>query len=131
LYRRRKTVLVIDDEADVREVVSQALTGAGFKVRAAPGGAEALKLMEENVPDLVILDLKMVGMDGPTLLKEIRRGWGNIAVLVLTGYPESELTNRALQYPPTTLLSKPFTPEQVVETARSILGVQGRTSKVR
>jgi len=125
-YRRRRRVLVVDDDQDVRDVVTEALEAAGFKAAAAAGGPEALRLITMDMPDLVILDLKMAKMDGPTLLKQIRAKWGNIPVVVLTGFPESDLMNRALQFSPLTLLSKPFTPAQIVETVRMTLGVEER-----
>ena len=130
-YRKHKNVLVIDDEEDVRTVVRESLEAADFKVSSASGGAEALKVMTQALPDLVILDLKMRQMDGPSVLKEIRAKWGNVSVVVLTGYPESDLMTRALVYSPLTLLSKPFTPDQLVETVKSILGGEGRSNAAR
>ena len=126
MYRRRRKVLVVDDEQDVLDVVREALEGAGFRATTAAGGPEALRLITVETPDLVILDLKMAKMDGPTLLKQIRAKWGNIPVVILTGYPESDLMNRALQFSPLTLLAKPFTPAQIVDTVKSALGVEER-----
>ena len=112
-------------------MVRESLEAADFKVSSASGGAEALKVMTQALPDLVILDLKMRQMDGPSVLKEIRAKWGSVSVVVLTGYPESDLMTRALVYSPLTLLSKPFTPDQLVETVKSILGGEGRSNAAR
>ena len=99
----------------------------GFRSLTAPGGAEALEIFQRDVPDLVILDLRMPGMDGPTVLREIRKGWGAIPVIILTGYPDSELMNRALEYSPITLLAKPAAAEKIAATVKGILWVkQGR-----
>jgi len=65
----------------------------------------------------------MPGMDGPTLLGEIRREWNGVRVIILTGYPDSELMNRALVHSPITLLVKPASPEQIVEAVRGVLGL--------
>ena len=69
-------VLVVDDEEYIRYAVGRTLKRDGFCVRTASNGLQALDLMWEKVPALVVLDLKMPGMNGPEVLKEIRRNWG-------------------------------------------------------
>ena len=123
---RQRSILVVDDEEPVRDMVRRVLEKAGFKATTAPGGAEALEMMQREVPDAVVLDLKMPGMDGPTTLKEIRTRWQRMPVVILTAYPDSELMSRALQYPPITLLPKPATSVQIVETVNSVLASQVR-----
>jgi len=117
----RRRVLVVDDEEYVRYSVGRMLEKAGFEVRAAAGGEEALEAMRHDVPDLVLLDLKMPGMDGPEVLQEIRRDWNDIPVVILTGYPESELVSQALRYSPITLLTKDGPREMIVEAVRKRL----------
>ncbi len=124
---RRKTVLVVDDEAFIRDVIGQHVEEAGYRVLAASGGAEALSIMQRNLPDVVLLDLKMPGMDGPTTLKEIRKVHGAIPVIIVTGYPESDLMADTLDYCPITLLAKPLDPEVVVETVEAVLNGSAST----
>ena len=111
-------ILVVDDDEDVRHVVRRALEREGFTVTTAAGGNEVVAMLDENPPNLIFLDLKMPDVDGPTLLKRIRAAWGHVQVIVLTGYPESDLMERALEHGPITLLSKPSTPKQIVQAVQ-------------
>jgi excisionase family DNA binding protein len=118
----RKEVLVVDDEEPVRDFVRRVLQREDYEVRTAADGAEALRLMNDKAPDCVMLDLRMPGMGGPEALKKIREGWGDVPVVILTGYPEIALMHRALQYAPITLLAKPVTRDQIVEAVENLLG---------
>ncbi len=118
---RARRVLVIDDDPGIRQVVRRSLEQDGLSVDTASGSDEVLPITG-NRPSLVFLDLKMPGMDGPSLLREIRSGWGNVPVIVITGYPDSDLMEQALNHGPVTLLSKPSTPSQIRDAVRGILG---------
>jgi CheY-like chemotaxis protein len=100
-------VLVVDDEAAIRDTLRQLLEKKGYHVTLAGGGAEALELMRQQLPALVILDLQMPDMDGAETLEQIRKQWGEIPVVVHTSYPEGDLMNRALKGAPFTVLAKP------------------------
>jgi len=113
-------VLVVDDEATVRDTLRQLLEKKGYHVTLAGGGAEALGLMRQQRPALVILDLQMPGMDGAETLEQIREEWGEIPVVVHTGYPEGDLMSRALKGAPFTVLAKPCPPEQMLNTVRTL-----------
>ena len=63
----------------------------------------------------------MDGMDGPEILREIRARCGDLPVIILTGYPDSDLMHEALQYSPLTLLAKPADPEKLISAARRAL----------
>jgi len=118
-------VLVVDDEQTVLDVVGRQLASEGFRVETALGGIEALRLIQARVPDLVVLDLVMDGMDGPEILREIRARCGDLPVIILTGYPDSDLMHEALQYSPLTLLAKPADPEKLISAARRALPARG------
>jgi PAS domain S-box-containing protein len=111
-------VLVVDDEAGIRNTLRQLLEKKGYHVTLAGGGAEALGLMRQQLPALVILDLEMPDMDGAETLEQIRKQWGEIPVVVHTGYPEGDLMKRALKGAPFTVVAKPASPEQVLNTVR-------------
>ena len=100
-------VLIVDDDPGVREVLSSFLTAAGYAVRVATGGREALELLGGGIrPDLFVLDLMMPGMSGLELIPVLRAnpGWAGIPVVVLTGskgYSAAQLQVEAV-------LLKPF-----------------------
>jgi DNA-binding response OmpR family regulator len=79
-----KTVLVIEDEQDIRESVAEALTDAGFEVSTAPDGMSGLAKALEEHPELILLDLVMPGYDGHTVLEKLRMdSWGKTAKVVV------------------------------------------------
>ena len=124
LRSRAACVLVVDDEVPVQEVLRRWLTREGYDVRTASGGEEALARMRMETPDVVLLDLSMAEMDGPTLLARIRDEYGLLPVIVVTGYPDSALMSAALQYGPLVMLPKPAERERVLETVQLALGEQ-------
>ena len=119
--RTPKRVLVVDDEEYILDSIGRTLQGEGFAVTMASSGPEALELMRRHVPDLVLLDLKMPGMDGSTALGEMRKAYGAIPVIIITGYPDSDLMSRALEHSPVTLLSKPIRSADLVRAVKMIL----------
>jgi CheY-like chemotaxis protein len=84
------SVLVVDDEADSRDVVSRFLMKAGHSVRAARNGREALIAVATTVPDVIVLDVRMPEMNGLEFLQVIRSylRWQNLPVVMVTAYPE-------------------------------------------
>lgn len=114
-------VLVVDDDEAVLDSVRQILDEAGFAVQTAHGGVEALALMHEKAPDLVLLDLKMPGMDGPSTLREIRAKWDALPVIILIDHPDSDLMAQTLQHAPLTVLPKPVAPEKIVIAVQQAL----------
>ena len=113
-------VLLIDDEARVRDLAKRALGRRGFEVTTAENGIVALAKMKEKVPDVVITDLMMPKMDGTETLKQIRRGWALLPVIILTGFPDNEYLKQAMDFSPFTLLAKPCPIEQLAQTIRSL-----------
>ena len=70
--------------------------------------------------DVILMDLEMPGMDGPTTLQEIRREWGALTVVLHTGHVDGPLLSRALEWAPSTVLSKPCPMDQLVQTMRGV-----------
>jgi CheY-like chemotaxis protein len=91
------SVLVVDDDADSRDAVGRYLTKAGYGVRAARNGREALIAVATTVPDVIILDVRMPEMDGMEFLQVIRSylRWASVPVLLLTAYPDEIPLERA------------------------------------
>jgi CheY-like chemotaxis protein len=100
-------VVVVDDDDEVREVTEMVLAGAGHSVRATANGFEALRWLEEQPWDLLILDLRMPEIDGPTLYQEVLTRWPTAAghVLFLSGVAEMPHHNHTVNVP---VLFKPF-----------------------
>ena len=92
-----KRILVVDDEEGIRFLYKEELEEEGYEVELAEGGEEALKKFSKSKPDLVILDLKMPGMDGLEVLERIREQDKDIPVVICTAYGEykSDLTTWA------------------------------------
>jgi CheY-like chemotaxis protein len=82
-----KTVLVIEDEGAIAEMLAMLLGDAGYTVRVARSGPEALAAVQERMPDLITLDLGLPGLDGPRVLRALRQN-GGAPVVVISGYPE-------------------------------------------
>ncbi|MBM4425023.1 MAG: response regulator [Chloroflexi bacterium] len=99
-------ILIVDDECDVRESLSDALTDAGFQVAAAPDGAEALILIAEQAFDLVLLDMMMPGIDGIQLIRVLDRIAPGLPLIGLTGYLGKGYMSHSAAYG-ITCLSKP------------------------
>ncbi len=122
--QHKKTVLVVDDEAAIVELIQQVLQSDDLRVLAASKGDQAIELAKQANPDLVLLDLKMPGMDGPSCLAQLRNLLGPVPVIIMTGYPDGDLMQRALEHAPITLLSKPLRSDRINETVRNILGIK-------
>ena len=89
----QRTVLVVDDEEDVRYFLSDILEDAGFVVRTAADGVEALERVREQIPDLISLDLVMPNKSGIRFLHELRRNrkWASIPVVIVTAHAHDHL----------------------------------------
>jgi CheY-like chemotaxis protein len=81
-----KTILVVDDEKHIRELYRSELEDEGYSVILAATGSEALKIVEENPPDLIVLDIQMPGMDGIELLENLLGRDKGIPIILNTAY---------------------------------------------
>ena len=122
----QNTVLVIDDDEAVRKTIRRFLEKRNYYVYEAANGAEGLTCLEAQSVGLVILDLKMPFTTGPEFLKEARSRHANLPVIIMTGYPDSDLMAEATQYGPFTLLAKPVDPLHLLQTVRTLITGAGR-----
>jgi DNA-binding NtrC family response regulator len=116
----QSNLLVIDDDPDTLHMLRDVLVSGHYNVRIARDGAEALEEMRRQTPDLVLLDLSMPNLNGPSTLEEIRKNWEEMPVIVHTGFANSELMKLASAYSPFTLLAKPCSPDQILETVKKV-----------
>lgn len=105
---KKETLLVIDDESFVCDVISQYLTKQGYIVLAAGEGRHGIELFDEHAPALVLLDLQMPGMDGFEVLKAIRFRKRDVPVIVISGVGTQKDTTKALRLGASDYITKPF-----------------------
>ena len=117
------TVLLVEDEAMVRAVAERALTRQGYSVLTAANGEEALELLEAGtVVDLLVSDVVMPSMDGPTLVRHARERYPDLPILFMSGYAEEQL-RRSIDLPRVAFLPKPFSVQQLAEAARAAIAL--------
>jgi two-component system cell cycle sensor histidine kinase/response regulator CckA len=116
------TILLVEDEAMVRAVAERALTRQGYKVLVAGNGEEALEILDrEDVSiDLLISDVVMPAMDGPTLVRHARESFPDLKVLFMSGYAEEQL-RKSIAIDRVSFLSKPFSVQQLGQAARDTI----------
>jgi two-component system, OmpR family, KDP operon response regulator KdpE len=116
----RKTILVVDDEPDIVEVLTMNLELEGYQVSCATNGYEALKRMTEDLPDLVILDVMMPEMDGFETLREIREIY-TVPIIMLTVKGEEIDKVKGLDLGADDYITKPFSPRELVSRLKAVL----------
>lgn len=110
-------VLVVEDEAAVRMLMQEMLTGLGCRVSLAPSGEEALQMIQSEHlrPDLVITDVIMPGMSGRDLLEQLHALQPQLRTLYMSGYTDDAITQQGLEAGDTVILKKPFTRQELFE----------------
>ena len=127
LAERQATVLVVEDEEDVRQLAAEVLEEFGYQVLVAADAAAAKMLLEHNPVDLLLSDIVMPGeMNGLDLAREARRRQKDLPILLMTGYAEA-LDRVAAQEPIVELLRKPFRPQHLGVKVRQMLNRPGNT----
>ncbi len=119
-------ILVIDDEESVRLLFRDILKESRYNVTMAETGSKGLDLIKQRGFDLVFLDLKMPGMDGAEVLRQIRTIKPGLPVVIITGYPDSDMMTRALAQGPLGFMNKPFDEEDIASIAANFLRIAGR-----
>jgi excisionase family DNA binding protein len=119
----RPRVLVVDDEASIRDLLAKTLALAEYDVDVAPDGRSALERMRLYPYDLLIADLKMPGMDGLTVIREAKRYKADLPVIIITGFSTESSAIEAVNLGVAGYLTKPFRVPQVLAAAAKALGV--------
>ena len=118
---KKKNVLVVDDEKLIAMDIKKIVTSEGHDVITTQSGIEASRAIEDSNIDLVFLDLVLPDMNGVEVLKEIKKAKSDLPVVIITGYPDSEIMNQALELGPISVLKKPFSREQIRDLLKILL----------
>jgi DNA-binding NtrC family response regulator len=114
-------ILVVDDEEVVRLSHIRTLASIHCDVEVVRDGNEALKVMQQRPADVVLLDLRMPGMDGMSVLKAIKQGWPETEVVIITGYPTVDTAKEAVRLGAFDYLAKPLGPDEVINVANGAM----------
>ncbi|NOY70011.1 MAG: PAS domain S-box protein [Deltaproteobacteria bacterium] len=107
-------IVLIDDEEDIRQVLSIVLSDAGYKVRTAPDGETGLRLCKENPPQIVITDIRMPGIDGIQVLETLKKSHPNIQVIVITAFGDMDMATTALTLDASDFVAKPISDDAIL-----------------
>jgi excisionase family DNA binding protein len=124
---RAAHILVVDDDPFIGTVFIEALTPLNYRVTATTSSTEALEILGREQFDLIFLDLVMPEIDGNELYGRIRALDENVPVVIITGYPDSELLKKVMENGTILVMNKPLDMHDVIRTVRSFI----RTQKVR
>lgn len=116
-----KSILVVDDEFALRYTLSLILQGAGYNVRVASGGLDALKCIQTGGFDLIILDIAMPDLDGLRVLSQIQRDYPDTPVILLTADASPEKMSEAKMKGASEYLIKPIEPDRVLAIVEKII----------
>lgn len=108
MTHKQNTILLVDDEEDIRDVLQMALIDAGYRVMMAENGETALKLYHAELPAIVITDIKMPVMDGIELLQHIKQHNTDTEVIMITGHGDMDLAIKSLKHDATDFITKPI-----------------------
>lgn len=116
-----KSILIVDDEKNIRLTLSQALEPLHLPVQTAVNGEEALMKLQQEDVDLVLLDLKMPGMDGVEVLKQIRTRWPKVRVIIISAYGTIESAVETMKLGAVDFIQKPFSPAEIRSLVTQVL----------
>ena len=124
LPRGRETILLVEDDGDIREIVHDVLTAQGYRVLGAPDGEQALRLSGDHVGpiQLLLTDVLLPGMGGRKLAEELSAARSEMKVLYMSGHTDDVIVHAGVLHGDLAFLRKPFTPLQLVSKVRETLG---------
>jgi two-component system OmpR family response regulator len=123
------TVLVVDDEEYIRDLVTSSLRLAGFAARAVPDGSQALAAVVTEAPDLVVLDVRMPGIDGFEVCRNLRAAGNDVPIIFLTARDSPDDRISGLTRGGDDYVTKPFSLEELVARIRTVLRRSGARSQ--
>lgn len=121
-------ILIIDDDRDMQLVLSDIVRSEGYEAIVAGNGRQALKELSIHSPDLVLLDIRLPGMNGMSVLEEIKRIDKNLIVIMLTGYGDIKQAVKAMKLGAFDYITKPFDNDVIIENINNALNARHRGS---
>ncbi|MBK6853048.1 MAG: response regulator [Burkholderiales bacterium] len=118
-------ILIVDDEPVVRLAYSRILASDHSLVEAVSNGVDALERLAEQAFDVVLLDLRMPGMDGMAVLQAIKQNWPDVEVIIITGYAGIDTVKQSVALGAFDYLAKPVGPDDVMNVTNSALRHKG------
>ena len=119
-----RSILIVEDEPMVRSVAERALSRHGYHVITADNGEDALEVLHSGQQiDLLISDVVMPGMDGPTMVEEARKDRPDLKILFMSGYAEEQL-RKSINVDNVSFLPKPFSVQELAEAAKRTMGAK-------
>ena len=117
----KRKILIVDDDEVVRLSYLRSLESVSCSVEAASSGEEALQTMEQSPVDVVLLDMRMPGQDGLSVLRTIKQKWPESEVVIITGYPTVASAKEAVRLGAYDYLAKPIGPQDVINVTDSAI----------
>lgn len=118
---KTKPILIVDDEKNIRLTLSQALESLDIEIQAAVNGEEALGMLAESSYSLILLDLKMPGMDGMEVLRKVRETHPEIKVIIITAHGSIDAATEAMKLGAVDFIQKPFAPKEIRALVTDVL----------
>ena len=119
----KKHILIVDDEPDIRDVLSQALQAKGYRVTAAEAGHEALRIVKSDPPNLLVSDLQMEDSDGLELIEQIKQQMPDLPVILLTGMIfDADVIRETISKKVSCYLDKTSSLSKVMQEVQRLLG---------
>ena len=119
------SILVVDDELLIRDLLYDFFSGQGWKISVAENGEKALDILQDKSIDLVLTDIKMPEMDGLTLTRHMKEKFPSIPVVVMTGYPSIDTAIQAIRSKVADYIVKPFNINQLYKVIEEQLKAKG------
>lgn len=116
-----RSVLIVDDDKNIRLTLAMAIEKLSFAVEMAASGEEALKKLAQESFSLLLLDMRLPGLDGLEILRRVVKTWPQIKVVVITAYGSADLAVEAMSLGAADFLAKPFNPDDVRRIVTRIL----------
>ena len=114
-------LLIVDDQSGIRKLLYEVFSDDGYRVDAVPGGQEAIKKAVQLRPRVILLDMKMPGMNGLETLRELKKLYIDAAVVMMTAYGELEMVMQAQKFGVDHYINKPFDLEDIRALIKSLM----------
>jgi CheY-like chemotaxis protein len=118
---KNERVLIVDDEGNIRLTLSRSLESLGMEIQTAVNGEEALEKLQEDEFELLLLDLKMPGIDGMEVLHQVQERWPKTRVIVITAHGSIDSAVEAMKLGAVDFIQKPFSPSEIRELVTKVL----------